>query len=333
MIRMTPISRIPRHRDPNHSWWEADAAEYARWTGPTYDRIVDDRRFLLGLDELYREAMKEYERNELLGCAQHVAAVLKVEPANVPIEGYYAEEPDLTTYFCLLRALQKQSARRTVEVESLSQFRRLLDVTSSPMFGRPAFKTLDEQHEHLLPTGRDPVSAVLNAAATQAECTVERVIADASAYAEEHDDYSLVGLACRARDAVVIAALRESVVLYAELGIPGATRQPPQPRPKYVWRVDPALAAAAQRFIDSFNQLFGQELPPATATYAHIFGRQHPNIVGRCVCLAITRDVPPAYYHWAVVQGGDQYAVHEFWSPELWTTERYRSADRVRRPN
>jgi len=327
MIRQA-MQRSRKNRDANHPWWEADAEEYARWSGPTYDRIVDDRRFLLGLDELYREAMKEHERTQLLACAQDVAAALKVEPANVPIEGYYSEAPDLATYFRLLRALQQQSASRAAEVESLSQFRRLRDVTSSPIFGRPVLKTLDEEDEHLLPAGRDPVSAVLNVAETQAECTVERLIAQTSAYAEENDDYSLVGLACRARDAVVIAALRESVVLYAEMGVPGAMRS----RPKYLWRVTPALAAAAHRFIDAFNGLFGPELPPATATYAHIFGRQEPNIVGRCVCLGRTRDVPPAYYHWAVVQGG-QYAVHEFWSPEIWTTERYRSGNRVSRPN
>ena len=326
------MHRIPRHRDPTHPWWEADAAEYARWSGPTYDRIVDDRTFLLGLDALYRDAMKEHERNELLGCAQDVAATLKVEPANVPIEGYYAEDPDLTTYFRLLRALQRQPAMRKAEVESLSQFRRLRDVTSSPIFGRPVLKAL-EQEDKLLPAGRDPVSAVLSAASTQQECTVARVMAAAPAYAEQSDDYSLVGLACRARDAVVIAAVRESVVLYAERVLATASLAPPQPRPKYIWQVDPALAAAAQRFIDGFNQLFGLELPPATATYAHIFGLRHPNIVGRCVCVAQTGDVPPAFYHWAIVQDGGQYAVHEFWSPEIWTTERYRSANRTRRPN
>jgi len=130
--------------------------------------------------------MKDHERQELLGCAQRVAAALQVEPANLPIEGYYVEEPELRTYFRLLRALQKESRSRTVEVESLSQ-------------------------------------------------------------------------------------------------------------------------------------------PPATDTYANIFGRHNPTIVGRCVCVAVTTDSPPAYYHWAVVKEGEQYGVHEFWAPELWTTERYRA--------
>jgi hypothetical protein len=33
---------------------------------PTYDRVVTNRVFLLGLDEFYREAIKRHERDELL---------------------------------------------------------------------------------------------------------------------------------------------------------------------------------------------------------------------------------------------------------------------------
>lgn len=35
----------------------------------TERRVVDNRFFSLGLDGLYRDAMKEHERGELLGCA------------------------------------------------------------------------------------------------------------------------------------------------------------------------------------------------------------------------------------------------------------------------
>jgi len=60
--------------------------------------VVDDRVFLLGLDQLYREAMKWHERGELLTCARRVAATLGVSPADVPIEGYYGEDEDLAEY-------------------------------------------------------------------------------------------------------------------------------------------------------------------------------------------------------------------------------------------
>jgi hypothetical protein len=36
----------------------------------TERRVVDDRNFLLGLDKLYRDAMQQFERGELLRCAR-----------------------------------------------------------------------------------------------------------------------------------------------------------------------------------------------------------------------------------------------------------------------
>jgi hypothetical protein len=58
--------------------------------------VVDNRVFLLGLDELYRESMKTHERSELLICARETADALSVAPADVPIEGYYTEDEALT---------------------------------------------------------------------------------------------------------------------------------------------------------------------------------------------------------------------------------------------
>ena len=43
-------------------------------------RVVDNRVFVLGLDKLYRDAMKQHEREELLLCARRVAEVLQVVP-------------------------------------------------------------------------------------------------------------------------------------------------------------------------------------------------------------------------------------------------------------
>src|SRR5262245_10918203 len=99
------------------------------------DRVVDNRIFLLGLDELYRDAMKRHERGELLLCARRVAAALEVAPAAVPVEGYYAEDQQLTEYFLLMRALQEVSEERTQVVAALPEFQRLLDVTSAPLYG------------------------------------------------------------------------------------------------------------------------------------------------------------------------------------------------------
>jgi hypothetical protein len=101
----------------------------------------------------------------------------------------------------------------------------------------------------------------------------------------------------------------------------------PKARPQFVWLVDPDLCAAAQRFVDTFNALFGGELPPPVAEYAHVFGRAAKvfQSVGRCVRLGQTDTLPARYYHWAVVKGlGRQLTVTDFWADEIWTTERYR---------
>ena len=101
-------------------------------------RIVDNRVFLIKLDFIYRELMKKHERDELLQCARETAKVLSVAPANVPIEGYYVEDEQLTEYFRLMRALQQLRNDRETEVDSVDGFKRLKQVTESGLYGPPA---------------------------------------------------------------------------------------------------------------------------------------------------------------------------------------------------
>jgi hypothetical protein len=190
-------------------------------------------------------------------------------------------------------------------------------VVSAPLYGRP-------QHQGtLLPVGRDALSqALLN---TQPHWTVARVTAAALAAAQEDDDISLVGLAARVQDAVVLTALRESVVLYAEIMYVGEI--PPQP--EIIWQVDDDLAEYAARFVKAFNALFGERLPAPIADEAHHYWHayEHVKIVGRCVHLGIDdTDLPIQHYHWAICFGANgQLTVHEFWHRDIWTTARYRA--------
>jgi len=283
---------------------------------PTIRRVVDNRVFLLGLDEFYRTAMKRHEREELLAAAQRVAHALNVRPAAVPVEGYYAEDERLTTYFRLMRALQQVGADRKPEVAQLPQFRRLYDVTSAPLYGRP------QVQEKLLPTGRDPLSEALRR--TYPGWTVGGLTAAAHEAAREFDDFSLVGLAARARDQVVIAALRESVVLYAECIVGCAL----PPREEFVWEVAPELAQAAGRFIEAFKVLFGDELPAPVPQHAQYYWHacDRNRIVGRCVRLG-TNETQTHHYHWAICTGGNgELTVQDFWRDEIWTTTRYRAS-------
>lgn len=277
-------------------------------------RIVDNRVFLLGLDKLYRDAMKVHEAGELLACARRVAQALEVIPGTPPVEGYYAESPALTEYFRLMRALQGTHELSKAKVMSLPEFGRLLDVVSSPLFGRPV------EEGKLLPTGLDPLSQALEDSFP--DWSMASLVERSDVIARKLDDYSLVGLAARTRDAVVLTATRETVVLYARRMILSSPRMS-----RYVWNVDKDLAEAAARFVKTFNTLFGERLPAPKKRHAkaYWYACKDNQVLGRCVWIG-TDDAKqePVHYHWAVYRDGGLTA-HEFWHPQVWTTERYRA--------
>jgi len=143
-------------------------------------------------------------------------------------------------------------------------------------------------------------------------------------------DFSLSGLASIARDPVVLAALRESVVLYV-LGKSRFRREPDHPPvPVFLWRVDAELARRGARFVAAFNELFDDDLAEPIAENADLLfeGAHEEHVIGRCACIGQT--LPPTrYYHWAIRPGPDgRPTVEEFWDSELWTTERYSRGDR-----
>ncbi len=218
---------------------------------------VDDRFLLFALDRLYRKAMQAFERTTLLMAARKVAAVLGISPLEVPPEGYYHTDPLLTEYFRLMRALQNVSESREREVGGLPEFRQLWTVFNSPIYGRP------DRSGMLLPTSTDALGQAL--LDVRPEWTVARLLPAARAAAIRTDDYSLVGLASRVEDAVVLTALRESVVLYSriiKLGLP--------PPPTFDWKVDPELAAQANRFVQAFNALVPDALPAVVPENARL---------------------------------------------------------------
>jgi hypothetical protein len=282
----------------------------------TERHVVDNRVFLLGLDHFYREAMKPHERDELLRCAQQTAAALQVKPADVPIEGYYTEDALLTEYFRLMRALQQVDGGAAPQVSRLKAYQRLVEVASAPLYGRPV------DNGKLLPAGRDALSQAL--LDTFPEWTVAGLTEAAYRAALEADDFSLVGLAARAKDAAVLAALRESVVLYAEVMVGGMPA-----KVEYEWAVDPALARQAGRFIAAFKSLFGETLPAAEPHNAgRYWSAHHDNsIPGRCVRLGVDDSTRPVrHYHWGICRSVENtMTVQAFWKPDVWTTERYRA--------
>ena len=283
-------------------------------------RIVDNRVFLLALDEMYRAAMKRHEADELLQCAREVANALAVPPADVPIEGYYTESESLTEYFRLMRALQHTSIARARALDGVPAYTRLRQVTESPIFGLP------NRGLSLISSGKDALTVALEA--TFPQWSVENLTRAAYECAAASSDYSLVALAALSRDPVVLAALRESVVLYA-IAAGGAAPQ----QPEYLWQVDKVIEERAVQFIETFNRLFSENLPrPARENAGEFWLSFHEwKIAGRCVRIGFDPRFPPVrHYHWAIdIDDQHRPIVREFWDTEIWTTARYRATSKT----
>lgn len=277
-------------------------------------RIVDNRVFILGLDWMYRRRMADIESTRLLDCARKVARALRVSEAQVPVEGYYVDSPELTEYFRLMRALQTQDESAVHRVKRLPEYDLLYSIATSGLYGLT-------DTGYLLPRGLDPLAQAL-LSLPPSQWTLPGLVTLAHTRVLDSDDFSLVGLAAHTADPVAIAATRESVVLYA---LAVFSREPP--RIEYVWRVDADLSARASRFITTLNQFVNHPLPPATARYAeHFFTACGENdVYGRCVMIGMDQHAPTKpYYHWAIT-GASSLDMHvrEFWARELWTTARY----------
>ncbi len=295
-------------------------------TRPTSDAgvveiVIDNRTMLLALDWMYRETMKCFETKELLLCAQEVCARLGIGPSNCPVEGYYTESAELRRYFLLMRSLQNVQADHRGKVQDMETFRLLEKVTTSSIFGSK------RDEGYLFPRSRTCLTDALEQ--FQGTWNVEKLVKHAQQLARASDEYSLTGLAARTGDAVVLAALRESVCLFEMVGT--GYRKPITYH--YIWEVDDDLCRLANCFVQAFNGLVGDRygrLPKVTSDEAQNFSlcSRLNEIVGRCICIG--KNFRGDHYHWAVCMRredeedpGSLY-VDEFWSAELWTTERYR---------
>jgi hypothetical protein len=287
----------------------------------TIDCIVDHRVLLLGTDAIYRKSMEQLETAVLLPKVEMVATSLGISELKVPVEGYYINSPKATRYFRLMRGLQQVDEALLSRVKNLPDFQEIWKIVSSPIFGRPVTKA------KLLPQGRDPLSqALLDTINSQWE--VEKLVDLSYKVSVETNDISLVGLAARLKDPIVITALRESVILYAEKIMRGTISEP---RYKFVWKVDNHFAKVTNQFIEEFNGFLPDYLkgiPLAEPENAEEFFRaaSKNKILGRCANLGADDSLPePLYYHWAITKQNEELVLDAFWSRELWTTEKYTS--------
>ena len=248
-------------------------------------RVVDNRVFLVGLDQLYRSAMKTHERGELLECAKQVADDLSIAPANVPVEGYYTEDESLTTYFRYVRALQVASIERKSEIRHDRAYRRLKEVTESPMFGVP----LDTGQ--LLKQGQD---ALFNALAAT------------------RNDWNVDGI-----------TLHESVVLYAA-GFARGRAPTPKYQWSVDPILEQRARRFVDEFNGLFSETLPRPCRKNASAFwdacdLHgLLGRCVRIGIDDSA-------VPVKNYHWVIDHNvSGQLAVSDFWDTDLWTTTRYR---------
>ncbi|XVJ69584.1 MAG: hypothetical protein HEQ39_07925 [Rhizobacter sp.] len=248
-------------------------------------------------------------------CAKETASALAIAPANVPIEGYYAEDEQLTEYFRLMRALQRVPRHLEPNVFAVEGYKRLKQIIESGIFGPSS------DGDCLLSGGEDSLSLALQK--TIPAWNIPKITDAAYLCAVNSNDFSLVTLAALSRDPVVLTALRESVVLYAAAVAGSAMNGTPE----YIWTVDQVVESRARQFVDTFNRLFNESLPLPDATNAATFWRgcNEWKVVGRCVRIGFSGpEQPVKNYHWAIdFDANHALIVKDFWDIDIWTTQRY----------
>ncbi len=199
----------------------------------------------------------------------------------------------------------------------MDEFWRLKEVAESPLFGKPEGKSL-------LNANKDILTIVLENN-TPNNWNIDFIVNAAWDLAMNRDEFSLVAPAALSRDAVILAALRESVVLYA-VPVAGCAKIP---KYEYIWEVDEVIQDRASMFVQTYNDLFDDYLLPSPVYgNAEIYWNASGSstIIGRCVRIGYDDSVQPTmHYHWAIEHGdNDDLVVKEFWDSQVWSTSQYR---------
>lgn len=260
--------------------------------------------------------MKIFEREKLLPASTDLVEKLGIPLINVPVEGYYPESEELTEYFLKIRSLQKCTKIQRQTVDQSASYRLLSNVMSSEIFGK------GKEAEDFFTQRRDPLYYALQNIPVR-EWSVAAITSEAKRIAANSDDISLVGIAAFISDSVAVAAVRESVALYSSVAV-GCAMIPPEVT--YEWQVDTEVQDKVNRFIKTFNVLVSgsvREASPENVKYFYDACEEN-TIAGRCIYIGYddTKD-PVEKYHWAIKPSGNGLVVEEFWSSEIWTTERY----------
>lgn len=264
---------------------------------------INDRQFVLGLDDLFREHMKAFEVSTLLPLARRIDRGVGGPIPDVPVEGYYTESNELREYFTIVRKLQNTEAGK-VPADALADLSTLSRVLSSRAFGRI------QQTTAALPLLSNPLNAAL---LRVPEWTIDNLMS-ASIAALQDSDACLVSVAIQTADPVCVCATRETLALELLLAAGLTSRA--------TWGVSPAVAQRAQKLIETLRADTGIVLPQAVPESADVYwaAAQTAETNGRCVAIGQAEMRPDPYYHWRIEGEGATAKVIDFWDDHIVTT-------------
>lgn len=268
--------------------------------------VVDDRAFVIGLSEMFREEMKTYEVTTLLPLAETACKALDLSPVMIPIEGYYTESVELERYFRLIRALQLADIREAPPGFGKDAIYRLHEVLTSPAMGRV------EDSDRILSRTTSPLGEAL--------CILSNWSIDGlsrqAAQLVGTEDAGLIAVAATAGDPVALCVARESMALVADVELADTEV------PEFVWAVSERVAEVAGRFVSVLAETTGIVLPEPAAASSRPYGQaaRDAELVGRCILIGERFGNPYPYYHWYIDSHDGQLTVKDFWSSNVWTT-------------
>lgn len=282
------------------------------------DIILDNRLFVIGLTEMFRQEMKAVEIATLLPMAESSCRALGLSPAAFRIEGYYGEQQALSRYFGLIRALQAAEIRSLPPGRAGQDLKRLREIFSSPAMGRA------EENGRLLPRPSSPFGEALR---TSQSWSIHDLEKRAKALVR-NDDAGLLTVASVTGDAVALCVARETVALSAEVELAELET------PDFIWSVSPEVTERAERFVLSLKQTLDIQLPNPGPAAADLYGAaaRAADLVGRCILVGERPGEPYPLYHWYIGQANGELVTNDFWSTAMWTTSDLRAVPVERRP-
>lgn len=280
--------------------------------------IVDNRLFVIGLCELYRQKMKEYEAAVLLPLAASACEKLNIQAADCEIEGYYSENDELIRFFKLIRSLQNTESLDVLPAVELEEIRLLRKALNSPAMGRRI------ESSKILPRTSSPFGQAMS---DLSEWSIDGLSHMAKQMVTDTDS-GLIAVASATGDPVAIGVARESQALMADLEMAEVDI------PTYNWDVSSDVRLIAEKFISSLAETTGILLPVPDAVSAEIYGQAaaEAEISGRCTLLGEQSGNPFPYYHWYIDSLDNRLVVKDFWSSHVWTTDALRSTPVTKRP-